>query len=105
MKEKEDFLFTDETIEFIDANEDRQLNIDITESVVKVAKGENNKVNPRKTIIAIAATAAVFLKTYADKTTSEEPLTALDFSRPFSEILRYYCLRLDHPADEVDAVE
>ena len=105
MKEKEDFLFTDDNIEFIEENEDRKLNIDIIEAIVKVAKGENGKGNTRKTIIAIASAAAVILKTCADKATSDKPLTALDYSQLFSEILRYFCLMLDHITDEADAEE
>jgi 6-phosphogluconate dehydrogenase len=97
MNEK-DFLFTDEALKFIDENEDRKLNDDIMDAVSRVATGKNGKGNTRKTMIAIAAAAAVFLKMCANM--SDEKLTALDYSEPFSEILRFYCMKLDHPVDE-----
>jgi hypothetical protein len=97
MNEK-DFLFTDETLKFIDENEDRKLNDDMMDAVAKVATGENDKGDIRKTVIAIAASAAVFLKMCAENST--KPLTATDFSEPFGEILRYYCMKMDHPVDE-----
>ena len=99
MNEK-DFLFSDETIKFIDENEDSQLNSDIMDAVTRVATGENDKGDTRKTMIAIAATAAVFLKMCAKNATGDKPLTALDYSEPFSEILRFYCMKMDHLTDE-----
>ena len=99
MNEK-DFLFTDEALKFIDENEDRKLNDDIVDAVARVATGKNGKGNTRKTMIAIAAAAAVFLKMCAENATGDKPLTALDYSEPFSEILRFYCMKLDHPVGE-----
>ena len=99
MKEK-DFLFTDETLKFIEENADRKLNDDMMDAIARVATGENDKGDIRKTVIAIAATAAVFLKMCADNSTYDKPLTATDFSEPFSEILRFYCMKIDYPVDE-----
>lgn len=99
MNEK-DFLFTDETLKFIDENEDLLLNENMMDAVTKVATGKNGKGNTRKTMIAIAVSAAVFLKMCADINKSDEKMTALDYSEPFNEILRFYCMKLDHPVDE-----
>lgn len=99
MNEK-DFLFTDETIKFIDENEDLLLNDNMMDAVVRVSTGKNGKGNTRKTMIAIAVAAASFLKMCANISTSDKNMTALDYSEPFSEILRFYCMKLDHPVDE-----
>jgi hypothetical protein len=99
MKEK-DYLFSEETVEFIEENEDKQLNNDIMDAFLKAATDENGKGDTRKTMIALAAVSAAFLKMCAEKSTDEDNMTALGWSEPFSEILRFYCLAMDHPADE-----
>ena len=99
-----DFLFSEETVKFIDENKDEKLNNDIMDAVLKVATAKNGKGDTRKTMIALAAVAAAFLKMCAEKSTGDERMTALDWSEPFGEILRYYCMVMDHPSDE-DAEE
>lgn len=98
--EDKDVLFSEETVKFIDENEDKKLNNDIMDAVLKASTGENGKGNTRKTMIAIAAVAAAFLKMCAEKATGDEKRTALDYSEPFGEILRFYCMVMDHPIDE-----
>ena len=99
MEEKET-LFTQDTIDFIEAHEDTQLNNDIMEAIIETATGENDKGDTRKTMIAIAAATAVFLKMCAENATSDTPLTALDYSKVYGYILNFYCMKMDHPIDE-----
>lgn len=98
--EGKNFLFTEDTVEFIEENEDKKFNNDIMDAVLKVATAKNGKGDTRKTMIALAAVSAAFLKICADKSTGDEKMTALEWSEPFGEILRFYCLTMDHPADE-----
>ena len=98
--EEKDFLFSEETVKFIDENEDKKFNNDIMDAFLKVATAKNGKGDTRKTMIALAAVSAVFLKMCAEKSTGDERRTAIDYSEPFGEILRFYCMIMDHPADE-----
>lgn len=98
--EEREILFTQDTLDFIEAHEDTQLNNDILEAIIEAATGENDKGDMRKTMIAIAAATAVFLKMCAERPTNDTPLTTLDYSKVYGYILNFYCMKMDHPIDE-----
>jgi hypothetical protein len=98
--DEKDFLFTEETVKFVDEHEDAKLNSDVLEAIINAAIGEKESGDTPKTMIAIAAATAVFLKMCGNKAKCKKPVTALDYSKLFIEILRLQCMKLDHPANE-----
>lgn len=100
MAQENDILFSEATVEFIAKHADKELNTKMMDAVINAAIGKNGKGNTCKTMIAIAVATSVFLKTCADNAKSDKTMTALDFSEPFSEILRFYCMGLDHSEEE-----
>ncbi len=97
MAQENDFLFSEATVDFIANYEDRELNDKMMDAITNAAIGESGKGDTRKTMIAIASATAVFLKMCATNAKSDEQITALYCSEPFSEILRFYCMGMDHP--------
>lgn len=94
---EKDYLFSEETVKFLEKNEDAQLNADMLKTIIDVATGGSNKGNTGKTMAAIAFATSAFLKMCADNAKGDTPLTALDYSEMFGEILRFYCMERDHP--------
>ena len=100
MAQENDILFSEATVKFIAKYEDKELNGKMMDAVIDAAVGKDGKGDTRKTMVAIAVATSVFLKMCADNAKGDETMTALDYSEPFSEILRFYCMGLDHSEKE-----
>ena len=100
---KRNETFTQETVDFITANEDLELAGRIFNAICNEATNEDGKGDTKKTLCAIAKATAMFLGMCSDMTPENAKVRADEFFDPYTDVLDFYCFAAD--ADRITAKE
>ena len=91
-----------ETVDFIDENNDEELNQRVADALLPVITDPETKTgDTKKVICALAWYTSKFLHMCSIKT-KEEPVTTEEYGEMFYEVLDLFCFAEDHPVDDKD---
>lgn len=100
---KRNETFTQQTVDFITANEDLELAGRIFDAICKEAINEEGKGDTKKTFCALAKATAMFLGMCSNLTPEDNKVRADEFFDPYTDVLDFYCYAVD--TDSVMAQE
>ena len=92
---KRNETFTQQTVDFITANEDLELAGRIFAAICKEAINEEGKGDTKKTFCALAKASAMFLGMCSNLTPEDDKMRADEFFDPYTEVLDFYCFAAD----------
>lgn len=96
---KRNETITEETVKFIDENQDKDLCDRLAKAFLEATTDENGKGDTAKVLCALAEVTASFLK-MCGRHAKDGELKAEDYFDPYTDILDFYCFLYDHPEKE-----
>ena len=92
---KRNETFTQQTVDFITANEDLDMAFRIFNAICNEAMNEKGEGDTKKTFCAIAKATAMFLAMCSDMTPVCAKVRADEFFDPYTDVLDFYCFAAD----------